>query len=719
VDAIAPDGVPLTADEADEAAVLLEAQGQWLPVMPPVEKEYEEPEEAGPEYSEEEEEADHARFEHEVSKPHDPDDDAPAATTTGRSGHRNRRRARSRHRRRSRQRNSSLVLIGIVMLTATSAMVVGMALIGIGRDQADTARAQSDSTGTSTENQPQLPSPVPGEQIVEASLPSPVSTSPIKPERGGKWTIPPADPREVVDVFQLPRLNVRWQWKSATKDRVLPYRLSFTGDGKWLVAAARDLRAVGLFEASTGAPSSKSFDGHARYSDPRIRDTFFVRGLAPLPGGRILSIATDQRFALRWDAESLVANGGVPCPAITRDNPQSILEASRDGRFFLTGGTSVDTHNGASKRPPPVVVTELETGRTILSFEMNWGLARFTEDSSRLVVAHDRTGLIRVYRLDTGEVESEVTAPVERNDTQALAISPDGRYVMYQGIARYWNNQQIYLCEVASGKHVKTLTASPAESLRTHFSRDGKWMTIAKRGVAFPQINLLMVDTRNWIPTALAPLGAAGWTGTEARMQFSPDGSMIATIAGDAIIVFDVPSPPAVPGPIASVASASPFSIPVADELPAGSWRIASQYSAHVLGLSEGATADGTRVVTARYREDDLSQQWRAVPAGDGWYYLQNLLSGTVMTVSGNRAENFMEIMISAKNDPPSSFQHWKPSKVPEQELAIHFLNRGSGKTIAVEKESRVVGARIVTSGDLAVGDKCELFGILPIKPGG
>ena len=55
---------------------------------------------------------------------------------------------------------------------------------------------------------------------------------------------------------------------------------------------------------------------------------------------------------------------------------------------------------------------------------------------------------------------------------------------------------------------------------------------------------------------------------------------------------------------------------------------IVCHVSGKVLGLNNGAVADGTKVMTADYVKGDQTQLWKIVPAADGYAYLENVKAG-------------------------------------------------------------------------------------------
>jgi hypothetical protein len=132
-----------------------------------------------------------------------------------------------------------------------------------------------------------------------------------------------------------------------------------------------------------------------------------------------------------------------------------------------------------------------------------------------------------------------------------------------------------------------------------------------------------------------------------------------------------------------------------------------------VLGLSGGLTADGTKLMTADYVKGDQTQLWKVVPAADGWSYVENAKSGTVMTANG--AGNGTEVTIAKKQTPPSDNQLWKVVASPAAKGAQRLYAKPSGKYIGVDAKSKEAGARILLWADQPT-EAAQFFWINPPK---
>ncbi len=102
------------------------------------------------------------------------------------------------------------------------------------------------------------------------------------------------------------------------------------------------------------------------------------------------------------------------------------------------------------------------------------------------------------------------------------------------------------------------------------------------------------------------------------------------------------------------------------------------------------------------------------MPAGEGWYYLENLKSGMVMTVSEKGKHDGAEIVVSKKEDSPSEFQLWRTTATASQDRSIDFQSRGSGKVLAIDSGSQAAGARVLLWSDNSENSK--RFTVIPAK---
>ena len=311
-------------------------------------------------------------------------------------------------------------------------------------------------------------------------------------------------------------------------------RLTFTADGKYLVAAAYDRPEIAVFDPATGSVVGRPFTQHDST----------VLGVAPLAGGQVLSVSGDRGYALVWNAETQKISGRVFCPPVPNRQPEPFVYASPNGRYFVTGGTESDNWKAASFTPT-IYVTDIETGKPVVFFPMRWGLARFTADSTRVVVAHDQTGVIQVVDLSTARLESEVRAEGDTGQPLAIAVSPDGKHAVFLVSHEQMGQGKFNVYEVATGRFVKTIPVPHTCGYRSCFSPNGKWLAILHIDPEYSSNNrqVVLVDTATWTPVGYAFVYNARGIQWDHGMRFSPDGTrLVVPTEGGAMMAFEVPA---------------------------------------------------------------------------------------------------------------------------------------------------------------------------------
>ncbi|MDB5308311.1 MAG: hypothetical protein JWO38_2513 [Gemmataceae bacterium] len=451
--------------------------------------------------------------------------------------------------RRKRQQQSSvppLLIVGgvFLLLTAVAGAVVGGIFLLGGKKPDEVAQTQPNPDDPPEKDQKPKEKPKPAEKEKDPSVdggPRP----PINP-------IVTAQPSGPVDVASLPRLPVRWEKPTPHGGGIS--RMAFTADSKLLAVAGYGRKDVRVLDAKTGITSG----GFTEHETP-------VLGLASLPGGEIASLGADEAFALVWEPGTGRGKAKILCPGLSLQKPEPFLYTSRDGRYLMCGGTESDTGQPAAVPPPPIEVTDTDTGKPVVSFRMSWGVARFTADSTRLVVADDRTGLLQVFRLPTGQLASEAKAESGHQPALAVAVSPDGRFAVFLGKSDLPGGRGYNVHEVATGRYVRTIPIRPTAGFRSGFSPDGKWFRLVHTTPGGSEV--VLVDTTTWTPQAVAAVGNTQGVQWDHGPQFSRDGKLLAIPkAGGRVVAFElprdgvalVPPKPKDPGPVSPVNADEP-----------------------------------------------------------------------------------------------------------------------------------------------------------------
>jgi hypothetical protein len=133
---------------------------------------------------------------------------------------------------------------------------------------------------------------------------------------------------------------------------------------------------------------------------------------------------------------------------------------------------------------------------------------------------------------------------------------------------------------------------------------------------------------------------------------------------------------------------------------------ILSRHSGKVMA---GAGA-GAKVLTADYVKGDATQQWRAAPAGDGWFYLEQPKTGLVIAVGGRFDGSEATLAVKAVG---SDRQLFKTVPVPGVKDTIKLLNKGGdGRVLGIDARRKDSGARILLWSDN--GGSSEWFALVP-----
>lgn len=228
-----------------------------------------------------------------------------------------------------------------------------------------------------------------------------------------------------------------------------------------------------------------------------------------------------------WDLEAGKEVGSIPFPKVGYGTGHAFTP---DGKKLITSGEN-----------PYVQIWDVGTGKELARSPMLDGkygsreaaAIAFGPDGKRFATAR-RDGRLDIWDAATAE---PVAARYEthRDKVEAVEVSPDGRLV-----ATLAEDNAIRVWELATGKPVRVVpaprvfaTAYLGPKRRVAFTPDGRGLLFAAGA------DLSLVD-----PTAGQPLdlpgGLRGSKGTVGG--FSADGKTLATVAGDAVTLWDWPA---------------------------------------------------------------------------------------------------------------------------------------------------------------------------------
>jgi WD40 repeat protein len=376
------------------------------------------------------------------------------------------------------------------------------------------------------------------------------------------------------------------------------------------------------------------------------------------------------------------------------------LAAAATAKVLVTGGGTDNT----------VKVWNSDTGALLRTMEGHTDnvLRVAVSSSGKTAVSGGLDKTIRVWEADAGKLHRAIDTPSNR--VSILALSPNGRSVtitpfgnafklhdsatgqqvrMLQGPSKFTAaafshdntlfaavtvDGQVSAWATLNGQSRFSVSVSPSSLDCLAFSRDGRILAVAGA-----EGSVRLLDPTKG--TEMKVLAGAG--SPVVSLAFSPEGKVLAgTLADGSLILWD---PSANQEPAAADLSGK-----------GGVFVITSRHSGKVLGLDQGETLEGTKVVTADYVKGDKSQLWRAVANGDGWVSLENVKCGLVMSVRGNRSRNGAEIVISRRLPPPfADYQLWRADPVAREKDTFTLLSR-KDRVMGVDAKLLTSGARIL-----------------------
>ncbi|MEZ6063279.1 MAG: WD40 repeat domain-containing protein [Planctomycetaceae bacterium] len=313
--------------------------------------------------------------------------------------------------------------------------------------------------------------------------------------------------------------------------------VAFSADGR-LLASAGDDGTVRLWRAETRQQIS-SLDGHAG----RIRDVAFS------PDGRLLASAGEDGTVRLWNADApetpprslkhdamvwrlcfashgrLLASGdadgtirlwNVETGALTAtlhdhtDTITSLLFAADSKSLFSSShdGT-INTWHAMKPLQPPLAVIDIDAGKV-------WASAVSPTDGH--VAAGGRDGFVRIVDLRSGQTSLDLNEP-NGTTIDCLEYSLDGRMIAAAG----WKSSEVVVWNVADGSLMRTFVAD-ANVRAIAFSPDG---TILAAGCDDNQLLVWDVasgDLKQKVNAHAQPVY---------DISFSPDGRVIATCCGN------------------------------------------------------------------------------------------------------------------------------------------------------------------------------------------
>ncbi len=323
---------------------------------------------------------------------------------------------------------------------------------------------------------------------------------------------------EIVDVLDGKTLSVFPP--SANAATISSFQAAYSPDGKKILVGGLNASTVWNVEKATAEHVVK----HGFVSAGRESNTawsadsqwFAICSLEQmnLQGPSIVEI---------WDADT-----GRSVKSLRATPSASRVTFSNDRKWLATWGPS--PLRLTDKTPLPIVLWEIETGKTVQSLDPpngeKWLACCFLPEKDRLA-AIDSMGRILTFDVATGKQESVFAEGNSRRDTRAqaksthLRVSPDGKHLVHvdwAGTIRLWDRS----------KKAKIVERQAKQVVDLAFV-SGKTLALTMTGQAY---NVLDVMANQYL---IADRGHQAGIGA---LAFSADGKELISASGDAQLLW-------------------------------------------------------------------------------------------------------------------------------------------------------------------------------------
>jgi WD40 repeat protein len=271
--------------------------------------------------------------------------------------------------------------------------------------------------------------------------------------------------------------------------------LAVSPDGSMLASGAQDGTII-LWELLTGKPITQ-FKGH----------TDEINGLAFSADNNLLASASSDRSVQLWDCET-----AKPVRVIDGGCALATVVFGADGKSVISAGDD-----------QVLRVWNLDDAKLVRTLKGHTGsvVSLLLSHGKLLSGGHDES--IRVW----GEGESTLTVARDLGDSDALAITKDGKFLACAGV-----NNSIRIFETATGKEVSPGAGPRAAVTGVSLSGDGRWLA---SGSALGMIYLWDARTGKEVRHWSCPGGG------DVLLTFAPDARSLASVSSnnDAVRIWD------------------------------------------------------------------------------------------------------------------------------------------------------------------------------------
>ncbi|NCR59131.1 MAG: protein kinase [Microcystis aeruginosa LL13-06] len=279
----------------------------------------------------------------------------------------------------------------------------------------------------------------------------------------------------------------------------------YSPDGRYLASGSWSWdNTIKIWEVATGE-ELRTLTGHSVYS------------VVYSPDGRYLASGSSDNTIKIWEVAT-----GKKLRTLTghSDSVESVVY-SPDGRYLASG--SWDN---------TIKIWEVATGKKLRTFtgHSNWVWSVVYSPDGRYLASGSSDKTIKIWEVATGKelrtltghsdsVWSVVLRTLTGHSVYSVVYSPNGHY-----LASGNGDKTIKIWEVATGKHLRTLTGHYGEVYSVVYSPDGRYLA---SGSGDNTIKIWEVATGKQLRTLT---GHSSWVRS---VVYSPDGRYLASGSGD------------------------------------------------------------------------------------------------------------------------------------------------------------------------------------------
>ena len=258
-----------------------------------------------------------------------------------------------------------------------------------------------------------------GRRVQAIDLPKPGAVAVVPKDPG-----PPFVPLAPGVVPPSPdKIAIRQLAARPADPNLTPTKMAISPDGKTVILSGMRSAELATFDMKTVA-AGPGFRDH--------QDKKYLFWFGALTDGKVWSIAKGETAAAVWDTKTGKSNGSIRFADVGGNEDLQRYFVSPDGRYAAHGRGSFFREGDYEE--VPVKITDLKSGKDLVSIEWRSEAVYFTGDSSRVLVFDTRGGG-RWFKLPSGAEDGGWKGELrpDRERVESLAMSWDGRWLLCSG----------------------------------------------------------------------------------------------------------------------------------------------------------------------------------------------------------------------------------------------------------------------------------------------